>query len=134
MTEEGPDVDSRGGDGPAGGADEGTGGLEAISGPAAAELAVRKLRAAGRLAEAVRLVGQLGPYGVADGPDGTTSLAAAVLEAYGDQLAAADPVAATGAYRDAAAEQRSFAAAATSGGEGTARMAEADRIDAKRHR
>jgi hypothetical protein len=41
---------------------------------AAAERAVRELRAAGRLAEAARLVGQLGPYGVEDGPDGTTSL------------------------------------------------------------
>jgi hypothetical protein len=46
---------------------------------------VRELRAAGQLAEAVRLVGQLGPYRVAHGPDGTTSLGAAVLEAYGDQ-------------------------------------------------
>ena len=45
------------------------------------------------------------------------------------------PMAATDtAYRNAAAGQRSFAAAATSGGEGAARMAEADRIDAKRHR
>jgi hypothetical protein len=95
---------------------------------------VRELRAAGRLAEAVRLVSQLGTYGVADGPDATTSLGAAVLEAYGDQLAAADPAAADAAYRNAAAEQRSFAAAATSGGEGIDRMAEAGRIDAKRHR
>jgi len=38
------------------------------------------------------------------------------------------------AYRNAAVGQRSFAAAATSGGEGAARMAEADRIDARRHR
>jgi hypothetical protein len=38
------------------------------------------------------------------------------------------------AHRNAAACQRSFAAAATSAGEGAARMAEADRIDAKRHR
>jgi hypothetical protein len=95
---------------------------------------VRDLRAAGQLAEAVRLVGQLGPYGVADGPDATISLGAAVLEAYGDQLAAADRAAADAAYQNAAAEQRSFAAAATSGGEGLARMAEAGRIDAKRHR
>jgi hypothetical protein len=100
---------------------------------AAAERAVRELRAAGQLATAARMVGQLGPYGVAEGPDGTTSLGAAVLEALGDQLAAADPAAADAAYRDAAADQRSFAAAATSGGEGWARMAEADRIDAKRH-
>jgi hypothetical protein len=37
------------------------------------------------------------------------------------------------AGRLAAAAQRSFAAAATAGGEGAARMAEADRIDAKRN-
>jgi hypothetical protein len=42
---------------------------------------LRDLRAAGPLAEAVRLVGQLGPYGVADGPDANASLGAAVLEA-----------------------------------------------------
>jgi hypothetical protein len=99
-----------------------------------AERMVRELRAAGRLAEAVQLIGQLGPYGAADGPDATTSLGAAVLEAYGDQLAAADPAAADAAYRDAAGDQRAFAAAATSGGEGLARMAEAERIDARRHR
>jgi len=127
-------VNSHGNDGPAPGAGESTGGLAAITSSAAAERAVRELRAAGRLAEAVRLVGQLGPYGVSDGPDLTTSLGAAVLEAYGDQLAATDRAAADAAYRDAAAEQRSFAGAATSGGEGLARMAEADRMDAKRHR
>jgi hypothetical protein len=102
--------------------------------PAAAEHAVRELRAAGKLAEAARLTAYLGPYGVADGPDGTTSLGAAVLEAYGDLLAASDPAAAATAYQEAAADQRSFAAAATSGGEGLARMAVADRIDAKRRR
>ena len=95
---------------------------------------MRELRAAGRLAEAARLVDQLGPYGVSDGPDLTTSLGAAVLEALGDQLADTDPAAADAAYRDAAADQRGFAACATSGGEGMARMARADRIEAKRHR
>ena len=80
------------------------------------------------------MVGEPGAYGVADGPDGTTSLGAAVLEAYGDQLARTDPAAADAAWRDAAADQRSFAAAATSGGEGLARMAEAHRIDVKRRR
>jgi hypothetical protein len=99
-----------------------------------AERAIRELRSAGHLGEAARMVGRLGAYGVADGPDGTTSLGAAVLEAYGDQLAGTDPAAADAAWRDAAADQRSFAAAATSGGEGLARMAEADRIDAKRRR
>jgi hypothetical protein len=100
----------------------------------AAERAVRELRAAGALAQAVRLVGRLGPYGVADGPDATTSLGAAVLEEYGDQLAATDPAAADAAYRDAAADQQSFAAAATSGSEGLARTAEAARIETKRRR
>ena len=101
----------------------------------AAERAVRVLRAANRLADAAGMIGELGPYGVPDGPDGTTSLGAAVLEAYGDQLAAAGVLAAAEtAWLDAAADQRSFAAAATSGGEGIARMAEADRIDAKRRR
>jgi len=99
-----------------------------------AERIVRELRAAGRLAEAAQLTSRLGPYDVADGPDATTALGAAVLEAYGDEVAATNPAAADAAYRNAAASQRSFAAAATSGGEGIARMAEADRIDAKRHR
>jgi len=42
----------------------------------AEERAVRDLRAAGRLAEAAALTGQLGPYGVAAGPGSTTSLGA----------------------------------------------------------
>jgi hypothetical protein len=102
------------------------------SNPAAAERAVRALRAADRLAQAADLVDQLGPYGVADASDATMSLGAAVLEEYADRLAPADPSAADALYRRAADEQRSFAAAATSGGEGFARMADADRIDAKR--
>jgi hypothetical protein len=96
------------------------------------ERAVRALLGRGRLADAAGLVDQLGPYGVADGDDATLSLGAAVLEAYGDQLAGADPGTAAAVYRRAAEDQRSFAAGATSGGEGIARMAEADRIDAKR--
>ena len=127
-------MNSHGGGGPAPGAGGGAVGPEAAADSAEAEWSVRELRAAGRLPEAVRLVGRLGPYGVADGPDATTSLGAAVLEAHGDQLAGTDPAAADAAYREATAEQRSFAAAATSGGEGAARMAEADRIDAKRRR
>ena len=129
---DGPDVSSYDNDGSGPGAGKSAG--RPVTGAVAAERAVRDLRAAGQLAQAVRLVGRLGPYGVADGPDATTSLGAAVLEAYGDQLAAADRAAADAAYQNAAAEQRSFAAAATSGGEGLARMAEAGRIDAKRHR
>jgi hypothetical protein len=100
--------------------------------PAIAEQAMRALRAEGRLAEAAELVDRLGPYGVADGQDATLSLGAAVLEAYADQLAQADPRAADALYRRAAGDQRSYAAAATSGGEGIARMADADCIDAKR--
>jgi hypothetical protein len=99
-----------------------------------AERVVRGLRAAGRLAEAARLIGDLGPYGVAEDGAATVSLGAAVLEAYGDQLGATDREAADAAFRRAAEDQRSFAAAATSGGEGTARMMEAARIDAKRLR
>jgi hypothetical protein len=104
----------------------------ALSDPGLAEQAVRALRAEGRLAEAAELVDRLGPYGVADGDDATLSLGAAILEAYADQVAQADPGVANALYRRAADEQRSFAAAATSGGEGIARMADADRIDAKR--
>ncbi len=73
----------------------------AASDPGAAERAVRALRVAGRLADAADLVDQLGPYGVADGEDATTSLGAAVLEAYADQLAPADPRAADAVYQRA---------------------------------
>ena len=100
-------------------------------GEAGVAAAIRRLRAAGQLVQAAALVSELGPYGVSDGPDGTTALGAAVLEAYGDELAATDPAAAMAAYCAAAAEQRSFASGATAGGEGLARMAEADRLDAK---
>ena len=56
-----------------------------------------------------------------------------MLEAYGDQFAAVgDLAAADTAWRDAAAGQWSFAVTATSGGQGLARMGEADRIDAGR--
>ncbi|HET7013448.1 MAG TPA: hypothetical protein VFI65_06040 [Streptosporangiaceae bacterium] len=102
--------------------------------PEQAERTIRALRAGGRLAEAARLVGRLGPYGVAEDATATASLGAAVLEAYGDQLAGTDPAAADVAYRQAAEDQRLFAGGATSGGEGIARMMEADRIDAKRQR
>ncbi len=100
--------------------------------PDEAERVVRALYLTGRLAEASELADQLGPYGVADGPDGTVSLGAAVLDAYAGQLASSDPQAADAAYLRAAQLQRSFAAAATSGGEGTARMMRADRFEAKR--
>jgi len=96
------------------------------------EQAIRALRAAGRLQEAAQLVDQLGPYDVAEDNTATIALGAAVLNDYGDQLAATDPAAADDAYRQAAQAQRLFAAAATSGGEGIARMTAADSFDAKR--
>lgn len=91
---------------------------------------VRSLRRAGRLDDAVALVGGLGPYGVAD-DDFTTSLGAAIFDARGDRLASADPEGARAAYRQAAELQRAFAAASTAGGEGLARMSVAEEFEAK---
>jgi hypothetical protein len=89
---------------------------------------LRRFREAGRLVEAAQLVDLFGPYDVDANRSGTTSLGAAVLEEYADQMAQLDRRAARAAYERAAAEQRSFAAYATSGGEGAARMAEAERL------
>lgn len=100
--------------------------------PDEAERVVRVLAGTGKFSEAAELVDQLGSYGVAAGPDETMSLGAAVLEALADQLAAADPPSASAAYARAAGLQRTFAAAASSGGEGLARTLEATRIDSKR--
>ncbi len=97
-----------------------------------AEQAIRALRAAGRLPEAAQLVDQLGPYDVAEDNTATIALGAAVLSDYGDHLATTDPAAADDAYSRAAQAQRLFAAAATSGAEGIARMTAADSFDAKR--
>lgn len=97
---------------------------------ASPEAVVRSLWASGRLAEAAAHVDDLGPYGVA-GPDVDTSLGAAVLEDYADQLAATDRDAADAAYLRAADLQRAFASGATAGGEGLARMDIAARIQAK---
>lgn len=85
----------------------------------------------GRLAEAAHLVDTFGPFD-ADG-DGfaTLSLGAAILEAWADYLASRDRAAASAAYRRAADAQRSYAAFATSGAEGSARISEAARLDAK---
>ena len=96
-----------------------------------AALDLSRLLEAGLLAEAAQLVDLFGPYDADAGPDATTSLGAAALEAYADELARTDRTAARTAYRRAASAQRSYAAFATSGGEGAARMAEADRLDAK---
>jgi hypothetical protein len=104
------------------------------AGPGESERRIRALHAAGRLAEAAELVDQLGPYGVADGPDDTVSLGAVVLEARADELALTDLAAPDAAYTRAAELQRAFAAAATSGGEGIARTMEANRIEARRSR
>jgi hypothetical protein len=85
----------------------------------------------GKLAEAAQLAEVFGPFD--DDSDGTAtvSLSAAILEAYGDSLAASSGAAARAAYQRAAAAQRAYAAFATSGSEGSARMSEAGRLDAK---
>ena len=87
---------------------------------------------AGRSGEAAQLIELLGPFpdAAADG-DADTSLAAAVLEDYGDKLIRRNGSAARGAYRRAADAQRAFAARAASADEGVARMAQAGRIDGK---
>jgi hypothetical protein len=85
----------------------------------------------GRVIEGAQIVDLFGPYDTDVDNDGTTSLGAAVLESYADRLFEADHAAARAAYLRAAEAQRSYAAYATSGGEGIARMAEADRLTAK---
>jgi hypothetical protein len=85
----------------------------------------------GRLAEAAHLVDTFGPFDVDGDGLATASQGAAILEAWADHLASRDREAASAAYRRAAGAQRSYAAFATSGAEGSARMAEADRLDAK---
>jgi hypothetical protein len=92
---------------------------------------IRKLRRAGRLAEAVALVDRLGPYGVNDEDDWDTSLGASVLAAYAEQISAIDPEGARAAYKRAGQLQRAFASGATSGGEGVARIGVAEGYEAK---
>ena len=94
---------------------------------------MRALRQEGRLAEAAALVDDLGPYSVAD-DDFDTSLGAAVLAAYGDQLAATDPAAADAAYHRAAGLQIAFAGGASSGSEGLSRSAIAAEFESRRRR
>jgi hypothetical protein len=99
--------------------------------PAEAAQDLRALRDEGRLAEAVQLINV---FGLCDWPtDGNpdSSLSATILERYADELADRDRAAASAVYLRAAQAQRSFAAYASSGGEGTARMMEADRLTAK---
>jgi hypothetical protein len=86
---------------------------------------------AGRLAEAVRVIEESGPVSAAVDGDPDLSLEAAILEAWGDQLMASDPARARAAYLRAAGAQQGHAAGATAGGEGLARIAEAERIKAK---
>jgi hypothetical protein len=87
---------------------------------------------AGRPGEAAQLIELYGPFpDAATDDDAEISLAAAVLEDYGDKLIRRNRSAARDAYRRAASAQRAFAARAASGDEGTARMAQADRIDGK---
>ena len=92
---------------------------------------LRRWHEEGRVVEAAQLVDLFGPYDVDAGAEATVSLGAAVLEAYAAELSGIDRGAARAAYLRAAEAQRSYAAFATSGGEGTARMAEADRLTAK---
>lgn len=91
---------------------------------------IRLLRGRGQLAEAAALADDLGWYGIAD-DDFDTSLGAAVVAAHAEQIAATDPDAAREAYRRAAGLQRGFAAASTSGGEGSVRMSIAAEFDAR---
>jgi hypothetical protein len=99
--------------------------------PAEAAAHLQGLLDQGRVAEAAHLVGQ---FGLCDWPvrgDQDSSVSAVVLERYADGLAGHDQAAARAAYLRAAGAQRSFAAFASAGGEGIARMLEADRLDAK---
>ena len=99
------------------------------------QLAVRDAQRwlhAGRSAEAAQLIELCGPFpDAAADDDADVSLAAAVLEDYGDKLIRRNRSAARGAYRRAASAQRAFAACTASADEGAARMAQADRIDGK---
>jgi hypothetical protein len=92
---------------------------------------LRGLRDDGRLAEAAQLINLFGPCDWPTDSDPDTSVSAMILERYADGLAERDPAASRAAYLSAAGAQRSFAAYASSGGEGTARMMEADRLTAK---
>jgi hypothetical protein len=86
---------------------------------------------AGLLAEAVRVLDEHGPLSAVVDGDPDLALEAAILEAWGDQLMATDPARARAAYLRAAGAQQAHAAGATAGGEGLARIAEANRIKAK---
>ncbi|HEX4090193.1 MAG TPA: hypothetical protein VHZ33_15890 [Trebonia sp.] len=99
--------------------------------PAQAAQDLRVLRDEGRLAEAAQLIDLFGPCDWPAEGDQDTSVSAMILERYADDLAGRDRAAARAAYLRAAGAQRSFAAFASAGGEGIARMAEADRLTAR---
>jgi hypothetical protein len=87
---------------------------------------------AGRSVEAAQLIRLFGPFDTVPlDDDPHTSLEAAVFEDYGDKLIRRSRPDAKAAFGQAARAQRAFAASAPSDGERTARLAEADRIDAK---
>lgn len=93
---------------------------------------VRRWLHQGRSVEAVQLLQLFGPFpaAAADGaPD--TGLAAAVFEDVGDRLTSGRPGGGRDAYHSAAAAQRDFAGSAPTPDEAAARMAVADRIEAK---
>jgi len=100
---------------------------QVVGAPAAT---VTDLLASGKPDDAVKLLAAVA-VSVHGAGDVDLSLRAAVLEAHGDALATHDPAAARDAYRLAAQVQRAFAADATAGGEGLARTAAADALDAK---
>jgi len=85
---------------------------------------------AGQLEDAVALLPAV-PRGVAAPDDPDVALASAICATLADRLASSDPARAQRLYEQALDAQRSFASAATSGGEGRARSAGADDLAAK---
>ncbi len=100
--------------------------------PGRAAADVRRWLHAGRSAEAAQLIQLFGPFtSVPLDDEPSVCLDAAVYEDYGDKLIRRAPSAARDRYRRAASAQRAFAGLAASPGESAARLAQADRIDAK---
>jgi hypothetical protein len=92
---------------------------------------LRDLLDEGRVAEAAQLIELFGPCDWPADGDPDTSLTASILERYADDLSQRDQAASRAAYLRAADAQRSYAAYASAGGEGAARMTEAARLTAK---
>jgi hypothetical protein len=100
--------------------------------PARAVTDVQRWLHAGQTAEAAQLIELFGPFTeVAVDDDAGTSLVAAVLEDRGDRLVRRNRPAAGDLYQRAAQAQRAFAGRTPAQGQAAARLAEADRIDAK---